>query len=124
MLRRTLLYLSHHRALRNWMETSPVARRLSARFIAGNTLEDAIAVCTTLRGEGISATLDYLGENVKSMGEAEACRDMCLRALGAMRAAGVEPNVSIKLTQFGLDFSTEACQENAAPLVEADRAGR
>jgi proline dehydrogenase len=119
MLRRTFLYLSHHRGLRNWMETSPLARRMSARFIAGRTLEDAIAVCGKLRAEGISTTLDYLGENVKSMDEAEACRAMCLRVLGAMRSAGVEPNVSIKLTQFGLDFSTEACEENVAPLVDA-----
>jgi proline dehydrogenase len=92
---------------------------MSSRFIAGSTLEDAVAVCRKLRAEGISATLDYLGENVKSMDEAEACRTMCVRALGAMRAAGVEPNVSIKLTQFGLDFSTEACEANVAPLVEA-----
>jgi proline dehydrogenase len=100
------------------METSPLARRMSSRFVPGTDLEQAIAVCGKLRTEGIAATLDYLGENVTSLAEASASRDMCLRMLGAMRAAGVEPNVSIKLTQFGLDFSTEACEENVAPLVE------
>jgi proline dehydrogenase len=119
MLRRLLLYLSHQRALRKWMETSPIARRMSSRFIAGSTLEEALAVCARLRTERIAATLDYLGENVKSLAEAAACRDMCLRVLDAMHGAGVEPNVSIKLTQFGLDFSSEACEDNAAPLVEA-----
>src|SRR5579862_4510948 len=119
MLRRTLLYLSHQRALRNWTETSPIARRMSSRFIAGSTLEEALTVCGRLRTEGIAATLDYLGENVRSLGEAAACRDMCTRVLHAMHGAGVEPNVSIKLTQFGLDFSTEACEDNAGPLVEA-----
>ena len=119
LLRRALLYLSQQRALRNWAETSALARRMSSRFIAGRTLEEAIDVCRRLRAEGIGATLDYLGENVTSLTEASSSRDMCLRVLDAMRAAGVEPNVSIKLTQFGLDFSTDACEGNVATLVEA-----
>lgn len=100
------------------METSPAARRLSSRFVAGSQLSDALEVCRRIRADGISATLDYLGENVKSLDEAAACRDMYLRMLDAMQAAGVEPNVSIKLTQFGLDLSPEACEENVAALVK------
>lgn len=117
-LRRTILYLSRHKSLRNWVETSPAARRLSSRFVAGSRLDDALEVCRRIRADGISATLDYLGENVKSLEEAAACRDMYLRMLDAMQAAGVEPNVSIKLTQFGLDLSPEACEENVAALVK------
>ena len=116
-LRRTILYLSRHKALRNWVETSPSARRLSSRFVAGSQLDDALDVCRKVRADGITATLDYLGENVKSLDEAAACRDMYLRMLHAMQAAGVEPNVSLKLTQFGVDFSLEACQANVAELV-------
>jgi proline dehydrogenase len=118
-LRRTILYLSRHKALRNWVETSPSARRLSSRFVAGSRLVDALEVCRKIRAEGITATLDYLGENVKSLDEAAACRDMYLRMLHAMQSAGVEPNVSIKLTQFGLDLSESACGENVAALVKA-----
>ncbi len=118
-LRRAILYLSQHKALRNWVETSPAARRLSSRFVAGRSLDDALAACLKIRAEGINATLDYLGENVKSLDEALACRDMYLRMLQAMQAAGLEPNVSIKLTQFGLDLSESACDENAAALVKA-----
>jgi proline dehydrogenase len=117
-LRRTFLYLSQQPGFRHWAETSPVARGLSSRFIAGNTLEAALAVCKKIHGEGISATLDYLGENVRSLDEAAACRDMYLRMLAGLRDAGLEPNVSLKLTQFGLDFSTEACEQNVAALVE------
>jgi proline dehydrogenase len=91
---------------------------LSSRFIAGSTLEEAIAVCLKLRSEGIAATLDYLGENVRSLEEAKACRDVYLRILHAMRDAGVEPNVSLKLSQFGIDFSVSACEENVGVLVE------
>lgn len=118
-LRRTILYLSRHKALRNWVETSPSARRLSSRFVAGNRLEDALDVCRRILADGITATLDYLGENVQSLQEAAACRDMYLRMLHAMQEAGVEPNVSIKLTQFGIDLSESACEENVAALVKA-----
>jgi proline dehydrogenase len=119
VLRATLLYLSGHSGLRHWMETSSVARRLSARFIAGDTLEAALDACRKIRAEGISATLDYLGENVRSLEEASACRDMYLRTLHSMRDAGLEPNVSLKLSQFGIDLSPEACEANVAMLVEA-----
>jgi len=100
------------------METSSLARRLSSRFIAGNSLESALEVCRKIRAEGITATLDYLGENVRSLDEAAACRDMYLRMLRALRDAGLEPNVSLKLTQFGLDLSPAACEQNVAMLVE------
>jgi proline dehydrogenase len=116
-LRRTLLYLSGQPAARRWMETSPVARGLSSRFVAGSTLEEALAACVKIHSEGISATLDYLGENVHTLDEARACRDMYLRMLEALHGAGIEPNVSVKLTQFGLDLSTDACEENVGSLV-------
>ena len=101
------------------METSPAARRLSARFVAGNRLENAIEAGRRMLSEGVRVTLDYLGENLKSLEEAEACSDTCIGALTAMRSAGLEPNVSIKLTQFGLDLSEEACEQNVAALLKA-----
>ena len=100
------------------METSALARRLSSRFIAGDSLEQALEVCRKIRSEGIVATLDYLGENVRSLDEAAACRDTYLRILNSLHSAGLEPNVSLKLTQFGLDLSAEACESNVAMLVE------
>jgi proline dehydrogenase len=118
-LRRTILALSRNKALRNWVQTSPAARRLSSRFVAGSTLADALDVCRTIRADGISATLDYLGENVKSLDEAAACREAYLTMLHAMLEAGAEPNVSLKLTQFGLDLSESVCAENVAALVKA-----
>ena len=118
-LRRTILWLSRHTTLRNWVETSPVARRVSSRFIAGNKLGDALEVCRKIRADGIAVTLDYLGENVASLDEAAGCRDAYLAMLHAMQEAGVEPNVSLKLTQFGLDFSGSACEENVGALVKA-----
>src|SRR5438034_1348022 len=100
------------------METSGLARRLSSRFIAGETLADALAVARSLNAEGISVTLDHLGENVTSLEEAAASRDEYIRALDQIQAAGLSANVSIKLTQFGIDFDEAACYENVELLVK------
>ena len=66
MLRSFLLFLSRERRLRRWMETSPVAHRWAHRFVAGDTLDQALRACRRVNTEGISATLDYLGENVRT----------------------------------------------------------
>jgi proline dehydrogenase len=99
------------------METSAVARRAASRFVAGDTLADAVAVAHRINGEGIAFTLDHLGENVTSLAEAEASRDVCLRALDEIAQNQVDGNVSIKLTQFGMDISTDACRANVGQLV-------
>src|SRR5215472_2272560 len=118
-LRRIFLYFSQHTGLRHWVETSSIARKLSSRFVAGDSLQHALDVCRRIRSEGIHTTLDYLGENVRSMAEAEACRDMYLRMLYALHDAGEDANVSLKLTQFGLDLSEEGCAANVRQLVKA-----
>ncbi len=99
------------------METSPLARRLASRFVAGDTLEQALAVARRLNGDGMLVTLDHLGENVTTLSEAAAARDVYLRLLDEIARQSVQGNVSIKLTQFGMDLSEEACRENADLLV-------
>ncbi len=99
------------------METSAAARRLAARFVAGDTLEEALDVCRRLNQEGITITLDCLGESVTSLEEAAAARDVYLRVLAAIREAGIQGGVSLKLTQFGLDFSYDQCRANLDQLV-------
>jgi len=99
------------------METSVLGRRLSARFVAGETLEDALAVSRRVNGEGIAITLDHLGESVTSLEEAAAARDVYLRTLAAINEAGIRGNVSLKLTQFGMDISPTACRANVEQLV-------
>src|SRR5690349_9110441 len=99
------------------METSPAAKRLATRFVAGDTLEQALAVSRRLKDEGISVTLDRLGESVTNLPEAAEARDVYLQTLEAMHAAGLPGNVSLKLTQFGLDFSYDQCLANVDQLV-------
>jgi proline dehydrogenase len=115
MLRHFFLFLSKRKGLRKWMETSPLSHRFTRRFIAGETLDDALAVCEHLQRENIWTTLDHLGENVTSLDEAALSRDAYLAAL--MRVSGLPATVSIKLTQFGLDFSEPACLENVRQLA-------
>src|SRR4029077_20297214 len=99
------------------METSALARRLAARFVAGDTLADALEVGRRINREGISITLDHLGENVTSLAEAESSRDVYLKALDEISSNKIDGNVSIKLTQFGIDISEQACLSNVEPLV-------
>src|SRR5438477_13015516 len=100
------------------METSSAAKRLATRFVAGETLDQALAVSRRLNDEGITVTLDHLGESVNSLEEAAAARDVYLRTLTAIHDSGIRGNVSLKLTQFGLDFSTDQCRANVEQLVQ------
>lgn len=116
-MRAILLFLSRRKSLRKWLETSPVARRLASRFVAGDTLDDALEAGRCINSEGISLTLDHLGENVTSLGEAEASRDVYLQALEEIARSGIQCNVSLKLTQFGIGVSEQACRANVEQLV-------
>ena len=99
------------------METSSLAQRLSTRFVAGETLEQALAVSRKLNAEGITVTLDHLGESVTSLKEAADARDVYVRTLSAIHESGIQGNVSLKLTQFGLDISYDQCLANVEALV-------
>ena len=117
MLRTTLLALSHNAALRHWTETSPIADRLTSRFIAGHTIEHEIEVMQRLKSENIFTTVDYLGENVHSREEAAQTRDTYIRILERVAALDLGATISIKLTQFGLGISKDVALENVEPLV-------
>ena len=117
-MRALLLFLSRQKQLRQWMETSPAARRLATRFVAGETLEMALALSRRLNAEGISVTLDHLGESVTSLDEAANARDVYLHTLEAIHSSGIKGNVSLKLTHFGLDLSERDCHANVERLVE------
>jgi proline dehydrogenase len=99
------------------METSPLAGRLSSRFVAGDTLADALATGQRVNREGLLVTFDHLGENVTSPEEAAASREVYLELLNEISRHSLQANVSIKLTQFGMDISEPACRENVGQLV-------
>jgi proline dehydrogenase len=124
MMRRFFLFLSGHRGVRKWMETSAASKKLTSRFIAGETLEQALGVCADLAREGIWSTLDHLGENVTMLADAEASRNSYVDALAGIESRTLPATVSMKLTQLGLDLSEDACLENVRELaVRAKGAG-
>ncbi len=99
------------------METSGTSRKLTSRFVAGLTLDDAIRVARDLRTQGLYTTLDHLGENVTGLAEAQATRDAYLTALSRLAGEHLGATVSMKVTSLGLDLSDEACRENTESLV-------
>ncbi len=117
MVRAFFLFLSRQKQLRQWMETSPTAQRLATRFVAGETLEQALDVSRRLNAEGITVTLDHLGESVNSLEEAASARDVYLHTLEAIHSGGIQGNVSLKLTQFGIDLSESECRANVERLA-------
>jgi proline dehydrogenase len=120
-VRAFFLYLSTSAWLRRFMEQSSLSKKLTQRFVAGMTLDEELAVCTKLHAEGVLATLDHLGENVSTIDEATASVDSYLQSLDRIALMKLPSTVSIKLTQFGLDFSEEACLVNVTRLVDRAR---
>ena len=112
-----LLFLSQRRGLRDWMETSPAAERLTSRFIAGNTLDQELAVCQNLNRDGYARHARPSGRNVNSLAEAERSCQAYLAALDEIAARNFKATVSVKLTQLGMDFSEDACRANVERLV-------
>jgi proline dehydrogenase len=109
MLRQLFLFLSHQRALRRWMETSPLSTKFTRRFIAGLTIEEEVEACRRLNAERLMTTMDRLGENVTSRAEAERSRDAYLEVLDRIAGGGLNSTVSVKLTHLGLDFGEDVC---------------
>ncbi len=109
MLRNTLLYLSNQPKVFKFVRGNRLAKQFARRFVAGETIGEAIAAVRELNAKGITASLDLLGESVHNEAEARAARDEYLRILDRIREAKVNANVSVKLTAMGLDIDHELC---------------
>jgi proline dehydrogenase len=101
----------------------PIVRRLSSRYIAGATLDDAVRVVRELNESGKLATVDVLGEETGSAVEAEALARQYIGVLGRIEADRLDANVSVKLTGFGLEVDRELCRVNVETVVR-DAAAR
>lgn len=118
MLRSFFIYLSKAGWARKIVTGWSIVWRMASRFIAGETLDDAIKVIKTLNAKGINATLDHLGENTTNKKEAEKATNDIIDALNAIQASDVRANVSIKLTQIGLALDPEFCKANLLRIVK------
>ena len=102
MLRSILLYLSEKQTPKKILTGHALGRRMAARFIAGEELEDALKVIRRLNAEGFMVTLDLLGESVQEAAEAEAACQAYVHILDRLAVEGLNSHVSVKLTQLGL----------------------
>jgi proline dehydrogenase len=117
MLRNVILWLSRNKTVRGWMTSLGLARRASRRFVAGETIDDALQAIRELSAQGISATLDHLGENVETEADAVRATEDYLKVLDAIGNSGMQSHVSLKLTALGLDLGDELCRANVERIV-------
>jgi proline dehydrogenase len=109
MFRQALLYLSNQKQIFRFVRNNRLAKRFAARFVAGETLDDALRAVEPLNRKGITASLDLLGESVHAEREAHAAAREILTMLDRIHERRLQANVSLKLTQMGLDLSEELC---------------
>jgi proline dehydrogenase len=121
MLRRTILAASRSPRLRTAISTTPVSREVVARFVAGETTEDAVAAARRLTQDGLLVSLDHLGEDTLDRGQADAVTKAYLTLLAALDDDGLTKGaeVSVKLSAIGQALDPAMCLDNARRIVEA-----
>jgi proline dehydrogenase len=124
IMRQGLLWLSEQRRVFNFVRRNGLARKFASRFVAGETIDEAVKAARELAERGITASLDFLGESVTVESEAIAARDQYLLMLDRMATAGQQVNVSLKLTQMGFDISEDLCHANLVRILEKAKALR
>jgi proline dehydrogenase len=118
MMRNSLLWLSEQQQIFNFVRRNGLAKQFALRFVAGETIPEAVAAATALEKKGITASLDLLGESVTEAAAAEAACAQYVQMLDEMAAAHDQVNVSVKLTQMGLDIDEELCLRNMSRILE------
>ncbi len=121
MLRRSLLYLSHQQRIFDFVKRNRLAKRFAARFVAGETIDTAIDAVRALNAQGISASLDLLGESVTNEQDARAVGKEYLTLLDRIDQAKLDANVSVKLTALGQDISEDLCIATTQMILERAR---
>jgi proline dehydrogenase len=122
IMRQSLLWLSERQGIFNFVRRNGMARKFASRFVAGETIETGVQAAMELDRRGITSSLDLLGESVSVEAEAVKARDLYLQMLDRMAASGVEVNVSVKLTQMGLDIDQSLCHANMVRILDKAKA--
>jgi len=121
---RSVLAVTNRSTVRKIFSESSTGRRLSLRFVAGETIDDAAAAARSLNEIGARVSLDHLGEHVTDAAEAVAARDDYLKCLDRIHESGLDANISVKLTQLGLGLDDDLAAESLDALaVRAADAG-
>ena len=118
LLRSTFIALSQHKGLRGFSERSAMGRKLSGRFVAGMSVEDALGACERVNREGIAVSLDSLGESVTTEAQARQSAAIYHELLDAIEERHLNANVSVKLSQVGMDFDPALAERIVGEMVE------
>ncbi len=118
ILRSAFIALSRNQPLRHFSERSALGRRMSSRFVAGMEIEDVLRAAQSMQDQGIASTLDSLGENVSTPEQARHSAEIYHQLLDAIAARKLNANVSVKLTQMGMDLSHDLAGEIVSGLVD------
>ena len=118
MLRSILLRFSKSNGFAQWVTSNGTTRRMSRRFVAGETLDEAIEAARACNDAGMMVTLDCLGENVSTAAGAQKARDIYLQMYDRIAQEKLNANVSCKLTQLGLDLSVDFCESLVLCIAE------
>jgi len=118
VLRASFLYLSHRRGLQRFVTRQRLTASLAYRFVAGDRLDDAVRAVVELNRRGWSASLDHLGENVTEEKAARAATEDYLAAFERIASERMDANVSVKLTQLGLDMAADLCRELLTRILQ------
>ena len=114
---RSLLGVTNRSVFRKMITETRPGRALSTRFVAGETLEQAITAAVALNHKGATVSLDHLGEHVSERAQAEAARDDYLACLDAIGEHSIDGNISVKLSQLGMGFDNELAAESLDALA-------
>lgn len=118
MLKDTLLYLAQNQKMHDFVIHNSITRTASRRFVAGETLDDAVQVAHTLNKQDLQVALDLLGENVTDDKETRDAAQDYIKAINLIERTHIGANISVKLTALGLDISKELCEENLCTVLE------
>jgi proline dehydrogenase len=118
-MRAFFLWLSNRRWLGRLAMATPLVRRMPYRFVAGTTLDQAVVAVRAINATGATATLDVLGEAVADRAAADRAAAAYVATIERIAAEGLDANVSIKLTQMGLDLGDDECLAVMAPVAAA-----
>jgi len=119
MMRSIVFWLSNKKAVTSTIARHGMRSGFARRFVAGETLEEALTASAELSKAARRVSLNYLGENVTSAAEAQRVRDEYIEMLRGLDRERIDGNISIKLTQLGLEFDRNLCRELALEIAAA-----
>jgi proline dehydrogenase len=121
LLRNGILATAERDEIERLIRNGRWSRALVSRFVAGDRLEDALMAANRLASQGLTTTLDRLGENVLTPREAQTAVESYAETLRAMAASNLDPNISVKLSMLGLDIGDDVAYDNMLVLLEITR---